>query len=175
MIVIQAALLAAAWTALTCRPPQESPKPLPPIEMSAVVPAPVEKVWAAFTTKEGMESWAVSKADIEMKLGAVWRTRYGKDGTLGDEGTIFNELLAFDPGRMYTIRIQKPPKGFPFMKVFRDMWTVVYFDPVEDGKTKVTLRAHGFTDQEESRKMRTFFEAGDKYTLDELVKHFSKP
>ena len=149
-------------------------KPLPPIELTAVVHAPIEKVWQAFTTTEGMRSWAVAQADIEMKLGAVWKTKYGKEGTLGDEGTIFNELLAFDPGRMYTIRIQKPPKGFPFMNVYRDMWTVVYFDPTENGKTKVTLRAHGFTDSEESQKMRAFFERGNKYTLGELVKHFSK-
>jgi len=147
---------------------------LPPIETSAIISAPPAKVWDAFTTNEGAKSWMVSQADIQLKIGAIWRTKYGPKGTLGDDGTIFNELLSFDPGRMYSIRIQKPPAGFPFMNVYRDMWTVVYFEPVEGGKTRVTLRAHGFKDNEESRKFRSFFEVGDKYTLDMLAKHFDK-
>lgn len=146
---------------------------LPPVEVSAVIPATPSQVWAAFTTTEGVKSWMVSQADIELKVGAVWRTRYGKDGTLGDEGTIFNELLAFDPGRMYAIRIQKPPKKFPFMNAYRDMWTVIYFEPMEGGRTKVTARTLGLKDDDESRKMQAFFKLGNQYTLDEAAKHFA--
>jgi uncharacterized protein YndB with AHSA1/START domain len=145
---------------------------LPPLEVSAVVPAPVSKVWWALTSSDGMKAWAVSQADLPLKVGAIWRTKYGKEGALGDEGTIFNELLSYDPERMYSIRIQKPPKGFPFMSSYRDMITVVYLKPITKDQTEVTLRAHGFKDDEESKKLRSFFEAGDRYTLDELVKFF---
>jgi uncharacterized protein YndB with AHSA1/START domain len=141
--------------------------------MSAVIPAPVERVWAAFTTTEGVKAWMVKQADLDTRNGGLWKTKYGADGQLGDEGTIVNEVLAVDPGRMFTIRIQKPPKGFPFMNVYRDMWTVVYFDPVEGGKTKLTLRAHGFQDTPESKQMRAFFEMGNRQTLDALAKHFT--
>lgn len=155
-------------------PQDHEPAMLPPIEMKAVVAAPVDKVWKALTSNEGMTAWMVSKADVELKIGAIWRTKYGKEGALGDEGTIYNELLAFDPEHMYSIRIQKPPKGFPFMNVYKDMWTVVYFEPVDGDKTRVILRGNGFKDTEESRKMRALFERGDKYTLDEVVKYFEK-
>jgi uncharacterized protein YndB with AHSA1/START domain len=117
----------------------------------------------------------VAQADIEMKIGGLWKTKYGKEGTLGDDRTIVNEVLAYDPGRMFVLRIHTPPKGFPFMKSFRDMWTVVYFEPADGGKTKVTVRAHGFKDEEESRKLRGFFEGGNRQTLDMLQKHFAKP
>ena len=53
------------------------------------------------------------------------------------------------------------------------MITVVYLEPAGN-KTKVTLRAHGFMEDEESKQMRAFFEAGNKYTLDKLVEHFEK-
>lgn len=147
---------------------------LPPIELTAMVPAPVEKVWAAFTTTEGVKAWMVKQADLDTRIGGLWKTKYGADGTLGDERTIVNEVLALDPGRMFTIRIQKTPAGFPFPNVYRDMWTVVYFDPAEEGKTKVTLRGHGFKDTPESKEMRAFFEMGNRMTLDSLVKHFDK-
>lgn len=148
------------------------PKPLPPIDISVVVPAPIEKVWNAFATTEGVKAWMVKQADLDTRIGGIWRTKYGADGHLGDEGTIENEVLAYDPGRMFCIRISKVPKGFPFMNVYRDMWTVVYFDPAPGGKTKVTLRGHGFKDTPESKQFRAFFEMGDKETLNELVKHF---
>ncbi len=34
-----------------------------------VVKAPVDKVWAAFTTKEGLESWMAAHAQIDLKVG----------------------------------------------------------------------------------------------------------
>jgi uncharacterized protein YndB with AHSA1/START domain len=154
---------------------QEPLHALEPIEISGVVPAPIEKVWQAFTTKEGLESWMVHQAEVDLRNGGLWKTKYGKEGHLGDEGTIINEVLAYDPGRMLVLRIHTPPKGFPFMKTYRDMWTVLYFDPVAGGKTKVTVRAHGFKDEAESKQLRTFFEAGNKQTLESLVKHFEKP
>jgi uncharacterized protein YndB with AHSA1/START domain len=147
---------------------------LPPIEMSAIVPAMPDKVWAALTTAEGVKKWEVSQAEYDTRIGGIWKTKYGKEGNLDDDGAIHNELLAYDPGHMFAIRIHKAPKGFPFPNVYRNMWTVVYFEPVAGGKTKVTLRGLGFKDDAESKKMRTFFEGGDKYTLDILVKYFEK-
>jgi uncharacterized protein YndB with AHSA1/START domain len=155
-------------------PAVEEPKPLPPIECSAVIAAPRPEVWKAFSTTEGVKSWMVAQADIQMKNGGLWKTKYGKEGTLGDERTIVNEVLAFDPERMFVLRIHTPPKGFPFMSSYKDMWTVVYFEEIDGGKTKVTCRGHGFTDSEESKKLRAFFDAGNKLTLSALEKRFGK-
>ncbi|MGV3613910.1 MAG: SRPBCC family protein [Fimbriimonas sp.] len=152
----------------------QEPKTLPPIEATAVVAAPIDKVWAAFTTTDGLKAWMVKQAEVDTRNGGMWKTKYGAEGTLGDEGTIMNEILAVDPGRMFAMRIHKTPKGFPFPNVYREMWTVVYFDPVEGGKTKVTARGHGFKDTPEAKQMRAFFEMGNKQTLDMLVKHFAK-
>ncbi|HEY0867124.1 MAG TPA: SRPBCC domain-containing protein [Fimbriimonas sp.] len=147
---------------------------LEPITAEATVDAPVAEVWRAWTTSKGAEAWMVAHAEIEMKVGGIWRTHYSKDGRIGDPGTIENELLAFDPERMFAIRIKKVPERFPFKSAFRDMWTVVYLDPVGTDRTKVTVRGMGFKDDEESKKMRAFFEAGNKYELDVLVKHFER-
>lgn len=148
--------------------------PLPPIEATGIVAAPVEKVWTAFTTTEGVKAWMVKQADLDTRNGGLWKTKYGADGHLGDDGTIVNEILAVDPGRMLAMRIHTVPKGFPFTNVYRDMWTVVYFEPSGEGKTKVTVRGHGFKDIPESKQMRTFFEGGNQLTLDALAKHFAK-
>ncbi len=52
------------------------------------------------------------------------------------------------------------------------MWTVVYFEDAGEGKTKVTVVGLGFTDDEESQKLRAFFQRGNDITLQGLQAHF---
>ncbi|MGH8103049.1 MAG: SRPBCC family protein [bacterium] len=147
--------------------------PIDPVFTEAVVNAPVAKVWKAFTTKEGIESWMVAKTDIELKVDSIWRTSYRNDSTLHDDATIEQQILSFDPERMFSFRTVKTPKGFPWPEAIARTWCVVYFESAAPDKTKVTLRMLGFDRSEESRKMRGFFVAGNQETMDELVKKFA--
>lgn len=145
-----------------------------PLVHEATIDAPASQVWAAFTTKSGIESWMVSHTEIDLRVGGDWKTHYRKDGVIGDEGTIEHKILSFDPERMFSFRTVKAPKGFPFVDAIKSMWTIIYFEQAGANRTKVTTRCLGFNDTEESQKMRGFFEHGNKITLDELVAHFKK-
>lgn len=138
----------------------------------AVVDAPLAQVWNAFTTKDGVESWMVAHAEIDFRVGGMMRTHYRKEGVIGDEGTIENAVLSYDPQRMFSMRIAKTPKGFPFPKAWQSTWSVVYFEALGENKTKVSIRMLGYTEDEESQKMRAFFLRGNQYTLDQLVARF---
>lgn len=144
------------------------------LTMQATLNAPVQDVWAAFTTKDGIESWMVGKTDFDLKVGAVWHTSYNKTSTLDDESTIHHQLLAYDPQRMLADRTVKPPKGFLFPNAIGKTWTVVYFDAIDATHTKVVFNMFGFGADEESQKMRAFFERGNQATMDSLVKHFAR-
>ena len=76
-----------AWSALA--PPAFGAAP-DALAHEGVVAAPVDKVWAAFTTREGQESWMVAHSDIELKVGGRMRTHYDPKGVLGDAKTIEN-------------------------------------------------------------------------------------
>jgi len=143
-----------------------------PIVTEGIVNAPVTEVWKAWTTKEGIESWMVTKTDIDLRPGGMWRTSYSKDSNLDDDQSIHHMILAFDPGRMFSSRTVKWPKNFPFANAISKTWTVVYFEPVGESRTKVTAKMFGFTDEEESQRMRAFFESGNKTTLDNLIKKY---
>jgi len=143
-----------------------------PIVTEAVVNAPVGDVWKMFTTKEGIESWMVAKTDIDLRIGGLWRTSYSKDSNLDDDLSIHHTVLAYDPQRMLSFRTIKAPKNFPFRGAIVKTWTVVYFEAVGESRTKVTSRMLGFGEDDESQRMRKFFEAGNKTTLDALVKKF---
>lgn len=139
-----------------------------------VIDAPRAKVWAAYTTKEGLESWGVAHASVDLKLGGLMRTHYDPKGKLGDAKTIENEIIAFDPERMIALRVQRAPEGFPFPKAVKSIWHVVYFEDAGEGRTRITCKGLGYGSDAESVKMRGFFEKGNEHTLAELKAHFAK-
>jgi uncharacterized protein YndB with AHSA1/START domain len=135
----------------------------------ALVDAPPAQVWDAFTTRAGMESWMVAHAEVDVRVGGKLRTHYRKEGVIGDEGTIENSILSLDPPHMLSTRIARTPKGFPFPNAWQSVWSVIYFEPAGAGRTRVSIRMLGYTEDEESQKMREFFLRGNQYTLDQLV------
>jgi len=139
-----------------------------------VVDAPVAEVWKVWTTKDGIESWMVAKTDINLAIGGLWRTSYSKDSNLDDDTSIHHAILAYDPGRLFSFRTVKPPKGFPFPSALAKTWVAVYFEPASEAKTRVTIRMLGYTQDDESQKMRAFFERGNRITMESLVKRFQK-
>jgi uncharacterized protein YndB with AHSA1/START domain len=143
------------------------------IATEVLINAPVELVWKAWTTKEGIESWMVAKTEIDLRIDGMWRTSYSKDSNLNDDMAIHQRILAYDPGRLFVFRTVKLPKGFPFPEV-TNTWTAVYFEPAGPAKTKIVARMMGFGEGEQAQKMRAFFENGNKATLDKLVKMFEK-
>src|SRR5215813_946939 len=143
-----------------------------PIVTEAVINAPIAEVWKEWTTKDGIESWMVAKTEIDLRVGGTWRTSYNKTSSLDDDESIRHTILAFDPLKMFSMRTVKPPKSFPFPNAILKTWTVVYFEPLGESKTKVTAHMLGFAEDEECQKMRAFFETGNRTTLDNLVKKY---
>jgi uncharacterized protein YndB with AHSA1/START domain len=139
----------------------------------SVVDAPLAAVWTAFTTEEGQESWMVAHSEIELKIGGRMRTHYDPKGMLGDSKTIENTIICYDPKRMLSIRVSKPPEGFPFPNAIKDMWTVIYFQENDPKTTRVRIVGLGFGDDDESKKMRAFFDRGNAFTLNKLRQHFA--
>lgn len=54
------------------------------------------------------------------------------------------------------------------------MWTVILLSPAEGGRTHVHAASLGFTPDEESQKMRAFFEQGNAQTIQELQERFAR-
>jgi len=138
-----------------------------------VVAAPVGEVWAAFTTGKGQESWMAAHSEVELKVGGRMRTHYDPKGVIGDPRTIENEIICYDPERMLSIKVTKSPEGFPFPNAVRSMWTVIYFEAVSPRTTRVRIVGLGFGDDEESKKMRAFFDRGNAFTLKKLQERFA--
>lgn len=137
-----------------------------------LIEAPVDTVWMALTTKEGQESWNVAHAEIDLKIGGKMRTHYDATGRIGDPNTIENNILCFEPGRMLAIQVTNPPEKFPFKDAIKKMWTVIHFRSAGPSLTRLRIVGTGYSDDDESRKLRSFFERGNAYTLKKLQEKF---
>ena len=138
------------------------------------VNAPINEVWKVWSTSEGYKAVGVALADVDLRVGGLIRARYAADGTLGDDQTIENEILAFEPPRMIAIRIHKTPSNFPFKDAWKHTWTVVTLTALPDGRTHVRAASLGFGTDSESVAMRRFFERGNAQTLDTLAARFER-
>jgi uncharacterized protein YndB with AHSA1/START domain len=132
------------------------------------IDAGVDDIWNAFTTTEGLQSWVAPLADIDFRVGGKWRANYSKDGKLGDANTIENTILCYDPKRMICLKATRFPEGFEFGDAAKNTWSVFYFTPLSDTKTKVTIVGLGYDDSEQSQKMLAFFKPANKYSMDQL-------
>ena len=140
----------------------------------AVVNASIEDVWRVWSTSDGYKTLGVALADVDLRVGGMIRSRYSSTGTLGDELTIENEILAYEPPRMMAIRIRKPPTGFPFKEAWKHSWTVVTLTPLDGGRTHVRAASLGYGTDAESVSMRQFFERNNDQTLKTLASHFER-
>ncbi|MEL7500641.1 MAG: SRPBCC domain-containing protein [Planctomycetota bacterium] len=132
------------------------------------IEASVDDVWNAFTTTDGLKSWVAPLADIDFRVGGKWRANYNNSGKLGDETTIENTILCYDPKRMLSIKATGFPKGFEFVEAAKETWSIFYFTKISDTKTKITIVGLGYTDSEQSKKMRAFFKPANKYSMGQL-------
>lgn len=173
-----ASLVASSLVAHADEPPAATqaasePRAVEPLVVEGVVKAPVEDVWAVFSTAEGFKKLGVAKCEIDLRIGGLMRSHYSPEGTLGDEGTIMNEILSYEPPHMMSFRIHRAPKGFPFAEeTWKRTWSVATFSDLGDGRTHVRLATMGYTDSEDSRKMRKFFEAGNTSVMRFLEQQF---
>lgn len=144
-----------------------------PLVHEGIVNAPLDQVWAAYTTKTGLESWMAAHAEIDLRVGGVMKTQHDSKGTTDDATAIANTILSYEPLRLLSLKVTKFPQGFPFPTAIRNMWTIVYFEAQGEKATRVREICLGFGPDEESAKMREFFNRGNAFTMELLQKHFA--
>ncbi len=143
-----------------------------PLVHEAMLRAPIAEAWTIFTTEAGLKRLGAAKADVDFRIGGLLRSTYDPKAVLGDETTIHNQIMAYEPMRMVAWRISKPPKGFPFMNAYKEVWSVATFTDLGDGRTHLRLAMCGYQADEESQKMRAFFKSGNQWVMDTLVASF---
>ena len=144
------------------------------LRQEVVVNAPVEDVWAAFTTSAGWESWAVPFAHVDLRVGGIIETSYHADAKLGDAGNIHNQILSFLPYRMLSIQAVQAPPGFAHADLLPSLHSVIEFEAIDDSHTRVMISGVGYREGEGYDALLEFFRQGNAWTFERLKKRFDE-
>lgn len=142
------------------------------LEVAHIIPAPRAEVWAAFSTSEGLRSFAAPVIEIDLRRGGLWESSYDPAAAIGDEANIRNRVLAYLPERMLTIAVERAPPGFQHAQEVRSLFTVITFDDAADGATRVTVWMLGYGEGPAYDALLHDFARGNAWTLQQLERRF---
>ena len=145
------------------------------LRTETVVPAPVAEVWKALTTKDGIQSWMAPVAEIDLRLGGTLKTNYNPQAKIGEPGAIVHRILCYEPERMLATQFTAPEGAPPEAKLAQQTWVVYRLEPLAAGETRVTVSMMGWGQGPEWDRSYAFFEKGNAWEMEQLVKHFAKP
>lgn len=135
------------------------------LRLEVTVPAAVDAVWQAFTTKDGLQTWLWKDCRVDLRAGGDWIVQYTPTATGG--GTI----VSFVPGREVVIRALAPER-FPTVRQTRTLATF-RFDAVGNGATKVTLLQTGWQAGDEWDAAYDYLATGNAQLLAQLHRRFT--
>ena len=134
--------------------------------------APVKKVWAAYTTADGWESWATPVASVDLNIGGTIRTNYRKDGKTTDDDAIVLHIINYVPERVLTLQAELGPH-FPAALTVREkqMYNLITFHSLGENRSKIVSYGIGYKDTPEMQKLLKFFVSGNEQTYERLIKY----
>jgi uncharacterized protein YndB with AHSA1/START domain len=135
------------------------------LKFEVVVPAKIDEVWNAFTTREGLITWLWSDVTVDLREGGDWTVHYPGGATGG--GTIVNVTAK----RQLVMRAMAPEQ---FPTVRRERTTATFdFEPLGD-TTRVTLTQTGWKSGKEWDDAYEYLSKGNVQLLEQLRYRFVK-
>lgn len=165
MTAAAAALLAAAPLASTPASAAERA-----IDKQVVVEADVDRVWTAWTTREGITSFFAPDAQVEARSGGAFHVYFNPYAPPGSKGADDMRFLALQPKKMLSFDWNAPPH-LPEARGQRTV-VIVRFEPVNDRQTRVSLHHVGWGDGGDWDKAYAYFDRAWGGVLGNLKKRF---
>jgi uncharacterized protein YndB with AHSA1/START domain len=130
--------------------------------------APIEKVWHAWTTAEGLR-FVSSKSRVELRLGGPYEWFLdGDPDDRGKRGGAGARVLSFLPNEMLAFTWTFPPSIPSLRHSGASTQVVVLFSEDADGKTRIRFAQHGWQNGQDWDAGYAYFDKAWSYVLDKL-------
>jgi uncharacterized protein YndB with AHSA1/START domain len=140
------------------------------VQKQVRVKAPVDAVWAAWTTNEGITSFFAPGANVEPRVGGafhIYMNPYAAPGMKGADDMVF---LALQEKKMISFTWNAPPH-LPEARAQRT-YVTVRMKPVGEAETDVTLYHGGWGDGGQWDQAYAYFDRAWGNVLRNLQKRF---
>ena len=140
------------------------------IDKQVTVAAPLEQVWAAWTTRAGIVSFFAPDAVVEPRVGGAFHIYIDPGAAPGSRGADDMRFLAVQPMKMVSFDWNAPPH-LPEVRAQRT-FVVVRFRPVDERTTQVTLHHTGWGEGGQWDQAHAYFDRAWGNVLANLKKRF---
>jgi uncharacterized protein YndB with AHSA1/START domain len=136
------------------------------------IPATVDSVWAAWTTREGITSFFAPDARIEPRVGGAFQIHFDPGAPAGAKGADEMRFMALQPKTLLSFDWNAPP----FLPEARQQRTfvVVRLLALDEKTTRVTLHHTGWGDGGEWDKAFAYFDRAWGSVLGNLKRRFEQ-
>jgi uncharacterized protein YndB with AHSA1/START domain len=142
------------------------------IREAVVVDAPVEQVWEAWTTPEGVRSFFAPACNVELRVDGPYEILFDPHAPAGERGAEGMRVLSFQPKTMLAFTWNAPPH----LTEVRGQLThvLIRLRARDDGRTLVTLTHSGWGEGGQWDEAFAYFErAWGQIVLPRLQYRFS--
>jgi uncharacterized protein YndB with AHSA1/START domain len=140
------------------------------IDKAVLVNAPVEAVWAAWTTREGIVSFFAPDAEIDARVGGAFHIHIDPLAAPGAKGADDMRFLALQPPRMLSFDWNAPPHLAEART--QRTFVIVRLAPADGGQTRVSLHHTGWGDGGQWDQAHAYFDKAWGGVLGNLKKRF---
>lgn len=140
------------------------------IDKEVVVAAPIESVWAAWTSKAGIEAFFAPEAEIDARVGGAFHVHINPYAQPGLKGADDMRFMALQKPTMLSFDWNAPP-SLPQVRQQRT-FVVVRLAEVDGKSTRVRLHHTGWGDGGEWDRSYTYFDRAWGNVLGNLKKRF---
>ena len=145
----------------------------PYVHAEVIVNAPVDDVWNAWTTVDGVKSFFAGGANIEPKVGGAYEIFFDPSKPAGQRGADGMRILLLEPKSAIAFTWNAPPSFGPLRGQLTHVIVRLY--AAGEGKTRVSLTHSGFGTGPEWDKLRDYFQnAWTTYVLARLEQRFAR-
>ena len=144
------------------------------IVKSARVAVPVDEVWKAWTTVEGVTSFFAPQARVEARPGGAYEMYFDPSGPAGSRDGEGCKVLSLDPPHLLAFDWNAPPH-LPGVRKQRTIVNVALEPAPGGGVTEVRLTALGWGHGAEWEQAHAYFERAWGQVLEWLAQRYAPP
>lgn len=140
------------------------------IRLETTVKAPVDQVWQAWTTEEGLRFFAPA-SNVELRPGGAYEIFFDPSKPAGHRGADGNRVMLVQDKVAFAFT-WNAPETFPFAR-HQHTHVMIRFYPVSATETRIVFTQDGFGEGKDWDKVREYFQkAWGEYVLPRLVAKF---
>lgn len=142
------------------------------LHKEVLVSSPIDRVWWAWTTSEGMASWWAKQSWIDLKIDGPFELYFLLDQPRGSQGAEGCRILSYVPPEMLSFSWNFPPE-IPEIR-FEHTWVVLRFARIGPSETRVVFDQLGWKQGSAWEKGWRYFDEAWGQVLDQLRNVFPK-